>query len=84
MTPSESIVSLHGIKTDALLQSVSVMVRMVLNPPDGGNFVMKSIVIVSKGLVFSAGVIGNSGGWVGRVFTFVIWQVVHPLMYSVT
>ena len=65
MTPSESIVSLHGMKTDTLLQSVSVMVRMVSNPPDGGNFVMKSIAIVSKGLVFSAGVIGNSSRWVG-------------------
>ena len=36
-----------------------------IDPPDGGNFVMKSIAIVSKGLVFSAGVIGNSGRWVG-------------------
>ena len=62
MTPSESIVSWQGMKTDALLQSVSVMVRIVSNPPDGGNFVMKSIAMVSKGLVFSAGVMGNSGG----------------------
>ena len=57
-TPSESIASLQGIKMDALLQSVSVIVRMVLKPPEGGNFVMKSMAIVSNGLAFSAGVIG--------------------------
>ena len=62
MTPSESMASLHGRKTDALLQSVSVIVRMVSYPPDGGNFVMKSMAIVSNGLVSSVGVIGNSGG----------------------
>ena len=62
MTPLESIVSWQGMKTDALLQSVSVMVRIVSNPSDGSNLVMKSIAIVSKGLAFSAGVMGNSGG----------------------
>ena len=40
---------------DALEQSVSVMVRIVLYPPDGGSFVMKSRVIVSKGQAFSVG-----------------------------
>ena len=59
------MVSLHGIKTDALLQSVSVIVKMVSYPPEGGNFVMKSIAIVSNGLAFSAGLIGNSGGCAG-------------------
>jgi len=54
--------SLHGRKTDALLQSVSVIVRMVSYPPDGGNFVIKSMAIVSNGLASSAGVMGNSGG----------------------
>ena len=77
------MVSLQGMKTDALEQSVSVMVRIVSNPPEGGNLVMKSMVIVSNGRVFSAGVIGNSGGRVGFVFTLVIWQVEHPRMYSV-
>ena len=43
---------------DALLQSVSVIVRMVSKPPEGGSFVMKSMAIVSNGLAFSAGVIG--------------------------
>ena len=47
---------------DALEQSVSVMVRMVSYPPDGGSLVMKSIAIVSKGRAFSAGVMGNNGG----------------------
>ena len=58
MTPSESIVSLQGIKMDALLQSVSVIIRMVSKPPEGGSFIMKSMAIVSNGLAFSTGVIG--------------------------
>ena len=57
-TPSESTVSLQGMKTDALLQSVSVMVRMVSNPPKVGSLVMKSMAIVSKGRTFSTGVMG--------------------------
>ena len=69
---------------DALEQSVSVMVRMVSYPLDGGSLVMKSIAIVSKGRAFSAGVMGNSGGWFELVFTLVIWHVAHPLMYSIT
>ena len=72
MTPSESIVSLHGIKMDALLQSVSMIIKMVSYPPEGSNFMMKSIVIVSNGLVFSAGLIGNNGGCAGWWFTLVI------------
>jgi hypothetical protein len=46
------------MKMDALLQSVSVIVKMVSKPPEGGSFVIKSIAIVSNGLAFSAGVIG--------------------------
>ena len=57
-TPSESTVSLQGMKMDALLQSVSVMVRMVSNPPEVGSLVMKSMVIVSKGRACSTGVMG--------------------------
>ena len=57
-TPSESTVSLQGMKTDALLQSVLVMVRIVSKPPDVGSLVMKSMAIVSKGRVFSTGVMG--------------------------
>ena len=47
---------------DALEQSVSVMVRIVLCPPDGSSFVMKSSAIVSKGRAFSVGDMGKSGG----------------------
>jgi len=43
------MVSLQGIKTDAFEQSVSVIVRIVLYPPEKGNLVMKSMVTVSKG-----------------------------------
>ena len=64
-TPSESIVSEQGRKMDAFEQSVSVMVRIVSYPPDGGNLVMKSSAIVSNGRAFSTGVMGKSGGWVG-------------------
>ena len=69
---------------DALEQSVSVMVRMVSYPPDGGSFVIKSSAIVSNGHAFSMGEMGNSGGCAGLWLIFDIWQVAHPLMYSVT
>ena len=55
---------------DALEQSVSVMVRIILNPPDGGSFVMKSRAIVSKGWAFSVGEMGNSGRWIGLQLIF--------------
>ena len=61
-TPSLSMVSWHGMNTEAFEQSVSVMVRIVSYPPDGGNFVMKSMAIVSNGRAFSVGVMGNNGG----------------------
>ena len=57
--------SLQGRNIDALLQSVSVIVRIVLWPPEGGSFVIKSMAIVSKGQAFLTGVIGDSGGWLG-------------------
>jgi len=76
--------SLQGMNTDALEQSVSVIVRMVSYPPDSGSFVMKSRAIVSNGRAFSVSMMGNKGGWLGWVLTLVIWQVAQPLMYSVT
>jgi len=76
--------SLQGMNTDALEQSVLVIMRMVSYPPDSGSFVMKSKAIVSNGRAFSVGVMGNKGGWLGWVLTLVIWQVAQPLMYSVT
>ena len=52
----------QGRNIEALEQSVSVMVRMVSCPPDGGSFVMKLSAIVSKGQAFSTGDMGKSGG----------------------
>ena len=71
------------MNTDALEQSVSVIMRMVSCLPDSGSFVMKSKAIVLNGQAFSIGVMGNKGGWLGWVLTLVIWQVAQPLMYSV-
>ena len=48
-TPSAVIDSLQGMRIITLEQSWSVMVRIVLYPPDWGNFVMKSIAIVWNG-----------------------------------
>ena len=69
---------------DAFEQSVSVIVRIVSYPPDGGSFVIKSRAMVSKGRAFSVGEIGNNGGWTGLRLVFDIWQIAHPLIYSVT
>ena len=77
------MLSEQGRNIDALEQSVSVIVRIVLCPPDGGSFVIKSSVIVLKGQAFSAGDIGKSGGWTRFRLIFDIWQVAHSLMYSV-
>ena len=41
---------------------MSVIVKIVLYPPESGSLVMKSIATVSKGRAFSVGVIGNIGG----------------------
>ena len=59
------MVLLHGRNIDALEQSVSVIVRMVSYPPDGGSFVMKSSAMVSNGHAFLMGEMGNKGGWEG-------------------
>jgi hypothetical protein len=49
---------------------VSVMVRIVLYPPDGGSLVIKSSAIVLNGQAFSIGEMGNRGGvsWVAIDF----------------
>ena len=59
------MVSLHGRNIDALEQSVSVIVRMVSYPPDGGSLVMKLGAMVLNGCAFSMGKIENRGGWEG-------------------
>ena len=78
------IVLLQGIKIAALEQSWLVIVRIVLYPSDTGRSVIKSIAIVWKGSGFGSLVIGKIAGLLGFVLVFVIWQVAHPLMYSVT
>src|SRR6266850_6699657 len=45
-TPSASIVSLHGKRITALVQSWSVIVRIESYPFDSGNLTMKSIAMV--------------------------------------
>ena len=69
------MLSEQGRNIDALEQSMSVMVRIVSCPPDGGSFVMKSSAMVSNGRAFSAGDMGKSGGWIGLqlIFVKVLW-----------
>ena len=64
------MLSEQGRNIEALEQSVSVIVRMVSCPPDGGSFVIKSSAIVSNGQAFSAGDMGKSGGWAGLRLIF--------------
>ena len=59
----------QGINNATLVQSWLVTVRMELYPWDGGNFVMKSIVMTSNGVASGFGKIGCSGALVGLVFT---------------
>ena len=65
-TPSAVIDSLQGMRIIALEQSWSVMVRIMLYPPDWGNFVMKSIAIVWNGSE-CLGVMGIIAGFRGLV-----------------
>ena len=62
-TPSAVIVSLQGIKMAALLQSWSVMVRIVSYPWDLGNLTMKSMAITSNGSASVLVVIGTRRGF---------------------
>ncbi len=61
--PSAVIVSLHGMKIAALLQSWSMMVSMVSYPSDFGSLMMKSIAITSKGSASVFVVIGMRCGF---------------------
>ena len=63
---------------------MSVIIRMVSYPPDGGSFMIKSSAMVSNSHAFSMGEMGNRGGWGGLQLILDIWHVVHPLIYSVT
>ena len=45
-TPSADMVSLQGIVISIFVQSWSVIVKIELYPPDGGNLMMKSMAMV--------------------------------------
>ena len=53
--PSAVISSLQGMKTEALVQSWSVMVRRELYPWDLGSLVIKSSAIISNGSASGCG-----------------------------
>jgi hypothetical protein len=69
VVPSALISLLHGMKTAALVQSWSVMVRIESYPCDGGSLVMKSRVTVLKGIALGFGNIGWSSALVGLGLT---------------
>ena len=81
--PSASIVSLHGIKMAAFVQSWSVTVRIVSYPLDVGSLMIKSKAMVWNGNALGIGNMGCTAGHVGWVFTLFIWQGAHPFMYWV-
>ena len=54
------------------------MVRIVSQLRDSGSFVIKSTVMVAKGVVSSPGPIGAIGGMLQCVMVFTAWQVAHP------
>src|SRR6266705_589405 len=77
---SAVIVALQGDRMIALLWR-STTVRILSYPCDSGSPTMKSIVIVSQTPVgTSFGLSGTLTG--GRIL--VVWQVVYPLIYSLT
>src|SRR6266581_6123074 len=77
---SAVIVALQGDRMIALLWR-STTVRMLSYPCKVGSPTMKSIVMVSQTLLgTSFGLSGTLTG--GRIL--VVWQVAHPLMYSLT
>jgi len=77
---SAVMVALQGDKMIALLWR-SMTVRILSYPCDTGSPTMKSIVMVSQTpLGTSFGLRGTLTG--GRIL--VVWQVAHPLMYSLT
>ena len=54
---------LQGKKSAALVQSWSMIVRIVSYPPLFGSLVMKSKAIIPKGVCGCSGVIGFVGGF---------------------
>ena len=71
-TSSAEIDLLHGKNSAALVQSWSVIVRIVSYPPLLGSLVIKSRAIVPKGVDGCFGVIGFIGGFGWFVFGLVL------------
>ena len=67
MVSSAVMLSLHGMKSTALVQSWSVTVSIVSNPCDIGSLVMKSSATVLKGIASRMGKIGDNAALVGHV-----------------
>jgi len=75
---SAVIVTLQGDRMIALLWQ-SMMVRILSYPCDTGSPMMKSIVMVFQTLLGTS--FGLRGTLTGGCI-LVVWQVAHPLMYS--
>jgi hypothetical protein len=65
MVFSTVIFSLHGMRTDILVQSWSVMVRTELLPCDSGSFVIKLRAIVLIGKTSGFGYMGCNDALMG-------------------
>jgi hypothetical protein len=72
------MVSLHGMKMAALVQSWSVIVSIESNPFESGNLTMKSMATVSNGIASGFGKMGASGAFLACVLTLFLWQSAHP------
>ena len=66
------------------LVSLTMPVRTESYPWDGGNFVIKSTAMVSKGMASGVGKMGCSDALVGRLLTLFLWQSAHPWTYCCT
>jgi hypothetical protein len=77
---SAVMVLLQGDKMIALLWQL-MTVRILSYPFDVGRSVIKSIVIVSHG---PSDILVSFSGTLTGGHIFVVWHVVHPLMYALT
>ena len=71
VTPSAVIVSWQGTKMAALLQSWSVIVKIMSYFPDFGNFMMKSMD------TFGKGVYSDPQNWCNVLWCFVVLNMAH-------
>ncbi len=75
---SAVMLSLQGMNTAAFVQLWSVTVSIESYPCEGGSFVIKSSVIVSKGIASGLGNIGDNAALVGRILILFHWHSAHP------